>query len=228
MKIGIIACESFERGLEVITLDDPDIVFKEYLEFGLHKYPEELKRTVIAKVNSLEGEVDAVLLGYGICSSLRDVTEQLKVPTVRLDADDCIGVILTSPEYERERKKCAGTLYHTPYFAQRGLENLKKEMIERIPNYEELGIGVDWYLEKLFDGYSRVLYIDDGLGDADKLMVRSKQVADELKLRHERRCGSLAVLMEGLERTKELARGGTARPATASSSIEAGPPGGCF
>ena len=55
MKIGIISCETFERNLEPLIKDDPDIVHKEYLEFGLHEYPEELKKAVIDKVNALEG-----------------------------------------------------------------------------------------------------------------------------------------------------------------------------
>lgn len=206
MRIGIIACETFERGLEAITRDDPDIVHKEYLEFGLHAWPEKLKEAVIEKVNSLEGKADAVLLGYGICNSLKDITVDLRVPTVRLDADDCIGALLTSDEYAKERKKCAGTLYNTPYFTQQGLERMKMELVEKVPNYEELGIDVEWYLDKLFDGYSRVLFIDDGTGDVEKLKQMSEKIAQELKLRHECRCGTLEVLTGSLARTKELAR----------------------
>ena len=53
IKIGIIACETFKRDLDYILGDDQDVVFKEYLEFGLHEWPEDLKKAVIDKVNSL-------------------------------------------------------------------------------------------------------------------------------------------------------------------------------
>ena len=205
MRIGIIACESFKDELDLLTKDNPYIVFKEYLEFGLHKRPEELKKTVTEKVNSLEAKVDAVLLGYGICNSLRDITSELNVPTVRLDGDDCVGVLLTSPEYEKERKKCAGTLYMTPYFAQRGLDEMKEEFVEEIPNYEELGIDLKWYLDRIFNGYSRVLYIDDGVGDPERLAERSRQVAIELGLDHQCRLGTLAILADGLTKVERLA-----------------------
>jgi hypothetical protein len=205
MRIGIVSCETFERGLEPLVKDDPDIVHKEYLEFGLHEYPEELKKVVIEKVNALEGKVDAVLLGYGICNSLKDVTKDLKVPTIQLVGDDCIGVLITPDEYEKERKKCAGTMYHTPYFALMGREWFEKKMRVQMPNYEELGIDLDWYLSKMFDGYSRVLFIDDHLEDVDKYLALSRQFAIELKLRHECRSGTMELLQQGLTSTKELA-----------------------
>ena len=206
MRIGIIACETFHRDLDYIIVGDTDIVYKEYLEFGLHEWPENLKKAVIDKVNGLEGKVDAVLLGYGICNSLKDVTKVMRVPTVQLVGDDCIGVMLTQEEYDRERKKCAGTMYHTPYFAEMNKEWFEKKLRMELPNFEELGISVDWFLEKMFEGYSRVLFIDDGLGGIEKSMELSRRFAADLKLKHECRNGTLAMLKDGLARTRELAR----------------------
>ena len=57
----------------------------------------------------------------------------------------------------------------------------------------------------MFDGYSRVLFIDDGLGDIEKYMELSRQFAAELNLRHECRLGTPEILEECLAMTKELA-----------------------
>jgi hypothetical protein len=206
MRIGIIACVTFEQELNHLLQDDSDIVHREYLEFGLHERPEELKKAVIDKVNSLDGKVDAVFLGYGTCNSLKDITKVLKVPTVTLEADDCIGVLLTTDEYNNERKKCAGTLYHTPYFADFGVEWHDKKLKEQMPNHEELGVDTKWFLDQLFNGYSRVLYIDDGLADKTVSEGHSKEFAEYMNLRHESRCGTLSMLISGIEKTKELAR----------------------
>jgi len=205
MRIGIVACESFQRGIDYLTMDDPDIVHKEYLEFGLHEYPEHLKRTVVEKVNALEGQVDAVLLGYGVCNSLRGVTSLMKVPTVQLEGDDCIGVLITTEEYDRERKKCAGTMYHTPYFAKMGRAWFEDKLKEQMPDYAMQGIDVDWFLAKMFEGYSRVLFIDDGLGEMEEFEALSKQFAAEMNLRYESRKGTLSCLIDGLTKVKELA-----------------------
>ena len=64
MRVGAIACEAFKSELDFLIQDNLNIVYKEYLEFRLHMFPDELKRTVIEKVNAIEGKVDAVLLGY--------------------------------------------------------------------------------------------------------------------------------------------------------------------
>jgi hypothetical protein len=210
MRIGIVACETFERALEAVIKDDPNIVHKEYLEFGLHTYPDKLRATVVDKVNALEGKVDAVLLAYGICNSLKDVTDELLVPSVRLQADDCIGVMITPQQYEVERKRCAGTFYHTPYFAKMGREWFENEVRSKMPDFEELGLDLDWYLDQLFGGYARVLFIDDGLEGIEVYEGMSRRFAEERKLRFERRHGTLSMLAQGLAMAKELARASSA------------------
>ncbi|NLI73628.1 MAG: DUF1638 domain-containing protein [Euryarchaeota archaeon] len=186
--------------------EDPDIIYKEYLEFHLHEHPKELRSTVIDKVNALEGDVDSVFLAYGICQSLEGVINELRVPTATLKEDDCIGVLLTTDGYEEERKNCTGTFYATPYFAQyKGLRWFKEELCRRMPNYEELGIDFDWYMDRLFDGYSRCLLIDTGVGDQALCEHSSKEFADYLNLEHQSRTGTLERLEDGLLRAKSIA-----------------------
>ena len=210
MRIGIIACETFRRELEMIVQGDEDIVHKEYLEFGLHEYPEELKKAVVDKVNSLEGKVDAVFLGYGICQSLKDITKRMRVPTVQLKEDDCIGALITSEEYERERKACAGTMFHTPAFCEMGEAWFEKDMQkkmteEQLKEFQEQGYDTMWFLRTLFNGYSRTLFIDTGVGDREHYLALSREFAAKLDMRHESRDGTLEVIKDALRRTKELA-----------------------
>ena len=210
MRIGIIACETFRRELEVLIQGDEDIVHKEYLEFGLHEYPEELKKAVVDKVNSLEGKVDAVFLGYGICQSLKDITKRMRVPTVQLKEDDCIGALITSEEYERERKICAGTMFHTPAFCEMGEAWFEKDMMkklteEQLKDFHEQGYDTMWFLRTLFNGYSRTLFIDTGVGDKEHYLALSRKFAAKLDMRHECRDGTLEVIKDALRRTKELA-----------------------
>jgi hypothetical protein len=210
MRIGIIACETFRRELEMLVQGDEDIAHKEYLEFGLHEYPEELKKAVVDKVNSLEGKVDAVFLGYGICQSLKDITKKMRVPTVQLKEDDCIGALITSEEYERERKVCAGTMFHTPAFCEMGEAWFEKDMQkkmteEQLKEFHEQGYDTMWFLRTLFNGYSRTLFIDTGVGDREHYLALSREFAAKLDMRHESRDGTLEVIKDALRRTKELA-----------------------
>ncbi len=202
MRIAVIACETFRQELDKVLGDDPDIIYKEYVEFGLHEYPKELRAALIEKVNSWEGRADVVLLGYGICQSLKDIETELKVPTIKLPADDCIGVLLTPDEYDRERKICAGTMFATPFFADWGKEHFEKEWKRKMKT-DVLDFDVDYMLGLLYNGYERVLFVDTGVGDKDELLAKSKRFAADLKLRHESREGTLEVLRESLHRVKE-------------------------
>ncbi|MCG7844625.1 MAG: DUF1638 domain-containing protein [Methanomassiliicoccales archaeon] len=206
MRIGIVACECFRKEIDQLTEGDPDITFKEYLEFGLHSYPQDLKRAVIDHVNKLCGKVDAVFLGYGICNSLKDVIEELDVPTITIEADDCIGALITPEEYSRERKVCAGTMYHIPFMSEMGIDFFEKELTSKMPDYKELGVDLDWFLDIMFDGYSRCLYIDTGIGERQRHEEASREFAQRLNLRHESRDGTLEILKTCLQDTKALAR----------------------
>ena len=70
MRIGIIACDILKPEIEFLTKDDPDFIVREYLEFALHEYPQDMKEKVRDTVNSYEGKLDAVFLGYATCNSL--------------------------------------------------------------------------------------------------------------------------------------------------------------
>jgi hypothetical protein len=204
MKVGIVACEVFEKEIDLLTEGDHDIVYKEYVEFGEHVFPEKMKETLIKKVNALEGKVDSVFLGYGVCQSLKGVTNSLRVPTIMLEADDCIGTFLTQAGYEAERKKCTGTWFAIPFFSDMAIEKLTKEMhLDKIknPKYDAM-----WFIRKFFEGYSRALYVDTGIGERESYESKSMDFAQLLNLRHESMDGTLALLKEGIEKAKTLAQ----------------------
>lgn len=204
MKLGIIACDILKPEIEFLTKDDPDFVVREYLEFALHEYPEEMKKKIIETVNKYEGQLDAVFLGYAICQSLDGVTNELKVPTAMLKGADCIDVLLTPPEYTREKKICAGTWFISPGWAEQGVNGLIKEL--HLDSVE--GVDPQFFLDMLFGSYQRCLFIDDGIGNEDYYKERSVEVADKLKLHLDcRKCG-LEGLTEAIARTKELGRAG--------------------
>ncbi|MEN3036791.1 MAG: DUF1638 domain-containing protein [Candidatus Methanosuratincola petrocarbonis] len=203
MRLGIVACEAFRKELEMVTGGDPDVVHKEYLDFGLHAYPETLRRAITEKVNSLEGRVDAVFIGYGICQSLKGISGELRVPALRLDCDDCIATLLTPPIYEAERRKCAGTFFVTPFFAERGMEGMMKELRLDSPKFQRY--DKMWFIRRLFDGYSRALFVDTGVGNRERYEALSRAFAEELGLKHEATKGTVSVLAEALSKAKQLA-----------------------
>jgi len=203
MRIGLIACDILEPEFELLIKDDPDFVHKEYMEFALHAYPDDMRAKLIEKVNSLKGKVDAVLLGYAVCQSLSGFTSAVDVPTVMLDGDDCICVLLGPKEYTKEKKICTGTWFSTPGWAREGMDGLIKEM--HLDSVE--GMDPMIFAEMLFDSYERCLYIDTGVKNCSdcNYLERSKEFANMLKLKHDERKCDLTALEDIIKKAKELA-----------------------
>ena len=204
MRLGIVACDILEKEIEFLTKDDPDFTYREYIEFALHENPPELKRVVVEKVNALKGQVDAVFLGYAICNSLENVTQEFEVPAVMLPGADCIDALLGPEEYKNEKKKCTGTWFCSPGWAMEGTNGLIKEL--HLDSMIEEGYDPSFFLDIIFDSYERTLFIDDGIGGADKYEAEARKFSDEIGLRTECRTCNLDRIKETIEKTKELGR----------------------
>jgi hypothetical protein len=185
MKLGIIACDVLKPEIEHLTKDDPDFVYREYLEFALHEYPQDMKAKIIETVNATKGKVDGVLLGYAVCQSLSGGTDQLDVPTVMLPGADCIDALLGADEYAREKEICTGTWFSSPGWAEEGVNGLIKEFhLDSVEGYEP-----QFFLDMLFESYERCLFIDTGVGNTEYFEGKSEEVAKQLKLKHDcRKC----------------------------------------
>ena len=128
MRIGIIACEVFKSELEKLIKDDPDIVQAEFLEFALHVEAQDLVYTIKEKVETLKDKVDAVLICYGYCKVLHGIENKVSIPSVLLQAEDCIGVFLTPQVYAKEKIKNPGTWFMSPHWAKMGVDAVIKEL----------------------------------------------------------------------------------------------------
>lgn len=202
MKIGLIACDIFEPEFEQMIGNDPDFVHKEYVEFALHECPENMRETLLGKVNALKGKVDAVLLGYAVCQSLGGFTEAAEVPTVMFEGDDCICVFLGAKEYTREKKICTGTWFSSPGWAREGTNGLIKEM--HLDSVE--GVDPMEFMDMMFESYERCLYIDTGVKDKkEEYLEKSKEFANQLRLRHDERTCDLDAFENAIKKVKELA-----------------------
>ena len=204
MKIGIVACDILKNEIEALTAGDDDIVHREYLEFALHVYPAEMREKVIETVNNLEGKVDAVLIGYATCQSLDSLDKVVKVPSVMLEGDDCIGVLMGTRSYEEAKVDCIGTWFSSPGWAEQGIEAVIKEL--HLDSLIDEGYSSEYFLDIIFDAYTRCLFIDTGVGDKDELLEKSLDFAEQLNLRHECTVGTLENLKTALHRVKQLAK----------------------
>jgi len=202
LRIGLIACDIFEEEFELLVKDDPDFVHKEYVEFALHAYPDEMREKLLEKVNALKGEVDAVLLGYAVCQSLGGFADSSDIPLVMFEGDDCICVFLGAKEYTREKRVCPGTWFSSPGWAREGFDGIVKEL--HLDSFE--GVEPMVFMDMMFASYERCLYIHTGVKDKnEEYLARSKEFANQLRLRHDERSCDLLAFENAIKKVKELA-----------------------
>ena len=203
MRIAILGCDAIRDEIEQVTLDDPDIVHREYLDFGLHLYTDELERKIRERLAAMEGRFDAVFLGYGYCQTLKGMPEKVKVPVVMLEYEDCIAAMLPGDEYRREKGSGGITWFYPAGWAKNGPDGLIK--LFKLDSMRAAGYEPLFFMKIMFHGFTRVLFIDTGAGDVQESEERSKELACMLCMRHDRREGTVQAIKEAVQRTKELA-----------------------
>ncbi len=128
MYLKVIACEVALREVCHLAARSPSVLDLEFLPQGLHDTPSRGKEEIQRRVDAVPpGKYDAVLIGYGLCSS---ILKDLKAGSTRLvipRAHDCITFFLGSRErYQRCFTDRPGTYYFTAGWlevrARRGAE----------------------------------------------------------------------------------------------------------
>ena len=128
-------------------------------------------------LNGLGSEIEAVILGYGLCSNgvvgVRSQTTPLVLPRVH----DCIAFLLGSRErYEEEVAACPGTYYITPGWALYGTTSLSCYKNEYLPKYGEE--DARYIAGELLKNYKRVALIDHGVGDVAAGRAHALEMAE--------------------------------------------------
>jgi hypothetical protein len=202
-KIGILGCDAIRNEIEIVTANDPDVVYREYLEFGLHLHPDDLKNTIMRKLESLPVEVDALFLGYGYCQALKDIPKMTSIPLVMLEFEDCIAALITTEKYHHEKNNGGITWFYPAGWAVNGMPgmirlfNLDCKAVE--------GYAPEYFLKMMFDGFSRCLFIDTGIECAEQCRKNSEDFGRILHLKHECIQGSLDLIRDAWIRTKTKA-----------------------
>lgn len=207
MRIAVIACDMIRNEIAALVENDPDITQVVYLEAALHIYPDRMRDAIVERINALEGQVDAVFLGYGYCQSLKGIEELVTVPTVLPPHDDCIMFLLGPDRYREEIGREIGTWFMSPGWAEVSAEMVIKELkLDRATRY---GRDPMEMAKRLFTHYRRGLFFNTGLPEKDLGPYREKaqQFCRDFGLRFEEgEPASVSILRQQLERTKQLAR----------------------
>jgi len=193
MTIGIIYCETLESEIRELARRFPEIGPLEKMPWGLHMDPERLLDQVRRKIIDLQDRVDAIVLGYGRCQTLDRLGEGFRVPVVRPEGEDCIGVLLGQERYEEELQRESGTWFLSPGWTRMGIRSVFGQL--QTGGFGRRKIDPLKTARRMLEGYTRALFIRMGLGPEEKeLPEKAGGIASDLGLRLEQTEGSLARL----------------------------------
>jgi len=185
-KIKILACATvIEEMMPLI----PSGMEYQTLDFGLHTNPETLKDTLQAAIDSIAGNIDTIILGYGLCSQavvgLKSEKCRLVIPKV----DDCIAIFLGSDaEYRKQHQIVPGTYYLTKGWIESASSPFD-EYEGMVNKYGE--VRARRLMGKILKNYKRLAFINTGKSaDLAKYHDHSKMIADKFELQYEELQGS--------------------------------------
>lgn len=181
----IIACATVIEELLAIL---PDDLPYEVLDFGLHLYPDELKKVLQEKINEASQDADVLLLGYGLCSmavvGLTATTATLVIPRT----DDCIAIFLGSCNaYQEQARQEPGTYYLTKGWIEAG-DTPFEEHNQLIEKWGEK--KAERMTRLMLRNYRRLAFINTGAYEIDRYRKYSREVAERFGLNFEEIEGS--------------------------------------
>lgn len=183
-SLKIIACGTIRDELGLVA---PDIE-TEFLEAGLHDYPERMRASINAAIAATPGR-RTILLGYGRCSNgtvgLEAGPHRLILPA----SDDCITLLLGSRRrYLEEFAAAPGTFYYTRGWSEE-MDDPYREYQKAIPRLgEERAHRVALMI---MESYTRLALIETGAYDAARCEEYVARVAEFYSLPVERLRGDL-------------------------------------
>ncbi len=207
MSVGIICCRVLEKEIRAVIRGVPKVSHLEVMEWGLHIQPDRLLDTVNQRIRSLEGRVDAVMLGYGRCQALDKLPSDFAVPVLRPEGEDCIGVLLGQHRYEEELKRKAGTWFLTPGWTELGMEFIFQQL--QLENLAEKGLEPMKVAHRMLKDFTRSLFIDMRLENGPELWDKARAISKEFEMELESTDGSLERLIATLNRAIVVSSQGT-------------------
>lgn len=169
------------------------------MDYGLHRVPAELSRSLQEALDDLETP-SLVVLGFGLCGNglhgLRAGRHTLLVPRV----NDCIAMLLGSHQaYLREFQREPGTYYLSKGWLEAGSDPLR-EYERYVPLYgEEEAL---WVMDQQYQHYRRLAFVAHREEDLAAYRPRALEVArfcERWGMRYEEILGSDALVRRLVE-----------------------------
>ncbi|UCG12080.1 MAG: DUF1638 domain-containing protein [Deltaproteobacteria bacterium] len=198
LPIVVIACRVLQDLLTPLIPEDLAAQVT-YTDYGLHRHPSRLNKTVQDAIDSIN-EPSLVVLGYGLCgdglNGIRAGKHTLLIPRV----DDCIALLLGSYQvYRREFDAVPGTYYLSKGWLESDDHPLKEyeEYVEKYGPKDAVFV-----MDMQYQHYERLVFVIHNHADLEKYRPLAQEVArycERWGMRYEEILGSDAFMRRLVE-----------------------------
>lgn len=182
----IITCHVLWRELCYYASLSTNVFDFVFLKQGLHNTPDILRKELQAAIDAVEGNYDAILIGYGLCSNGIEGIVARGIRLVVMRGHDCITFLLGSKErYKKYFDEHPGTYWYSPGWIDTTSQPGKERYEQTYQSYvEKFGEDNAKYLMEMEQGwfreYSIAAYTDFGVGDTGHYKEYTRKCADWL------------------------------------------------
>lgn len=175
----VLACKIFQRELAQVIPACPNALDITFMRQDLHMSPNLLREALQKEIDLIEsgndlhtnekhfGNMEAILLGYGLCSNALAGIKSSRLPLVIPRAHDCVTLFMGSKEkYADYFEHVKGTFFYTQGWLELGfdlgqadIERKRSEYMERFDGDEDT---VEYLLDldkEMLKNYHYVTYI---------------------------------------------------------------------
>jgi hypothetical protein len=204
-KFYVISCQVLWREICHFASISKNTFNFHFLKQGLHNTPDILRQQVQEAIDSVDGEYDAILIGYGLCSNgLVDIQARDK-QLVIMRGHDCITFLLGSKDrYQKYFDQNPGTYWYSPGWIDTTPMPSKKRLDSIFQEYQQkYGEENAEYLmqieQRWIHDYSNAAYVDLGFYDTRRYKKFTKKCAEELSWNYDEQTGDPQLILNFLE-----------------------------
>ena len=201
-KYYYIGCHVLWREICYYTSLSENYFDFKFLDWGLHRDPDKLRREIQKAIDENEKSYDAILIGYGLCSNGTVGIKAGKTKLVIVRGHDCITHLLGSKERYREYfDNHPGTYWYSPGWIEDHSAPGKERYENTLKAYKEkYGEDNAEYLMEMeqqwFKEYSKAAYVDLGISDNIKYKEYTRECAKYLKWNYDEIKGDPKLLLD--------------------------------
>jgi len=191
--LAVVTCAVLEEEIAHFVRSQPHIRHVEVVEQGLHNEPDKLREQLQLAVDRVEANhpVEAIVLGYGLCSRGIEGVHTRRCKLVVARAHDCITLLLGDKErYAQYVAQHPGTYWYSigwnRHALMPGQQRYEKLLNEYREKYGE--DNAEFLMESeqhWFKTYDRATFVDLTVGQTDHDVEYTKECADWLGWRYD-------------------------------------------